>query len=130
MSWKSEIIGSGRLTIQEIVPGKYIESKLESTSPRVIQSKDIWKFESVNGRSNVTWINEAELSYPVECYFGFFIDSMLGGDFESGLANLKILAENKYNKLNELLIMDRTLIYSSYMFHPYIPFSCNNFYYK
>lgn len=96
-SWESEIIGSDSLTTQEIVPGKYIESKLEFTSSRVMQSKDIWKFESVNDRSNVTWINQAELGYPVERYFGLFMDSMLGGDFESGLVNLKILAENKFN---------------------------------
>jgi hypothetical protein len=43
-SWQSEIIGSGSLTTQEILPSKYIESKLEYTAPRAMQSKDIRKF--------------------------------------------------------------------------------------
>ena len=99
-SWQSDIIGSGTLTTEEIKPGKYIESKLEFTAPQEMQSKDIWKFEPVENGTNVTWINEAELGYPVERYFGLMMDSMLGGDFESGLANLKNLAENKYGSEN------------------------------
>ena len=43
-SWQSEIIASGSLTTQEILTSKYIESKLEYTAPRAMQSKDIRKF--------------------------------------------------------------------------------------
>jgi hypothetical protein len=96
-SWESDIIGSGSLTTQEIKPGEYIESKLEFTAPQEMLSKDIWKFEPVDDGTKVTWINEAELGYPVERYFGLMMDSMLGGDFESGLATLQTLAENKFN---------------------------------
>jgi len=96
-AWDGEVIGSGSLTTQEIVPGKYIESILEFTAPQTMQSKDIWKFETTDEGSKVTWINEAELGYPIERYFGLFMDGMLGSDFESGLSNLKILAENKFN---------------------------------
>ncbi|MBN1406503.1 MAG: SRPBCC family protein [Calditrichaceae bacterium] len=95
-SWEGEIIGSGSLTTEKIIPGEYIESKLEFTAPQAMQSKDIWKFESTQAGSKITWINEAELGYPVERYFGLFMDNMLGGEFESGLVNLKMLAENKY----------------------------------
>ena len=99
-AWEGKIIGSGSLITEEIIPGKYIKSNLVFTAPQAMQSKDIWKFESVNIGSKVIWINEAELSYPIERYFGLFMDSLLGEDFESGLTNLKILSENKFESNN------------------------------
>ncbi len=60
-AWEGEIIGSGSLTTEKIISGEYIENKLEFTAPQVMKSKDIWKYESVEKGSKVTWINEAEL---------------------------------------------------------------------
>jgi len=95
-SWESEIIGSGSLTTEKLIPGKYIKSSLVFTAPQAMKSDDIWFFDQQENATRVTWINEAALDYPVGRYFGLFMDGMLGGDFESGLVNLKKLCENKF----------------------------------
>ncbi|MEJ2052707.1 MAG: SRPBCC family protein [Calditrichaceae bacterium] len=94
-TWESEIIGSGSLTTQKLIPGKYIKSNLVFTSPQAMQSDDIWFFDKAENGTKVTWINEASLDYPVGRYFGLFMDKMIGTDFEAGLQNLKKLCEDK-----------------------------------
>ena len=93
-AWRGEKIGVGSLTIQELEPNKFKQSRIAFEEPQMFESDDIWKFEPTNEGTRVTWINEGELSYPVDRVFGLFIDDMLGRDFERGLANLKHVTEN------------------------------------
>ena len=45
--------------------------------------------------TNLTWVMERPLSYAAKIiHLSFDMDRMVGKDFESGLANLKALAEN------------------------------------
>lgn len=48
----------------------------------------VWSFDS-DSREQVPVLKQ-----PISTYFGFFMDSMLGGDYETGLQNLKALAES------------------------------------
>lgn len=93
-AWNGEEVGVGSLTIQELEPNKFMQSRLAFQEPQMFESNDIWKFEPVEEGTQVTWINEGELGYPIDRVFGLFIDGMLGKDFEQGLANLKHVSEN------------------------------------
>ncbi len=92
-SWEGKNIGVGSLTIKNIEPNKGIRSRLVFVEPQQFESDDIWQFEQVDEGTKVKWIMEGELNYPVNRYFGLFMDGMLGPDFEKGLANLKQISE-------------------------------------
>ncbi|WKN33019.1 SRPBCC family protein [Porifericola rhodea] len=92
-SWNGKLVGIGSLTLQEVQPNKKISSKLAFEKPQMFESDDIWTFEEVPEGTKVTWINEGELSYPINRVFGLFLDGMLGPDYEKGLKNLKQISE-------------------------------------
>lgn len=92
--WEGEVIGTGSLTIQEMTPNRFMQSRLVFQKPQKFESDDIWKFKPLPEGTQVIWINEGELEYPVDRVFGLLMDSMLGEDFEQGLENLKQIAEN------------------------------------
>lgn len=93
MSWEGEIIGKGKQTIKVTNAPEYFETELEFMEPYKTISTMKYTVEATDSGSKVTWINVGESSYPLERYFTLFIDSMLGPDFERGLANLKEYAE-------------------------------------
>jgi len=94
-SWKSEIIGEGRITIKEFVPNQSIKSEIEFIAPRSSTSDVIWNFEESENGTKITWAFEGTLSYPVEKWMGLFMDKMMSGPFEKGLSNFKSLVESK-----------------------------------
>jgi uncharacterized protein YndB with AHSA1/START domain len=49
-------------------------------------------FTSKSGTTEVEWVMTSELAYPMTI-LNYFIDGMVGSDFEIGLANLKEYAE-------------------------------------
>lgn len=94
-SWKGETIGSGTMTIEEVVENESIKSKLEFTEPRMSASMVCWKLESTANGTKATWTNRGKLGYPIERFFGLMLDGMLGPDFEKGLQSLKKVIEAK-----------------------------------
>jgi len=92
-AWNGEAVGVGSLTVKELKPHQKMVSQLAFEEPQMFESDDIWTFEEVAEGTKVTWINEGELSYPVDRIFGLFLDDMLGPDFEKGLAKLKEVVE-------------------------------------
>ncbi|MFO7829826.1 MAG: GyrI-like domain-containing protein [Bacteroidales bacterium] len=93
-TWDSEIIGKGKLTITNFEANKKINSKLEFIAPQSMTSDITWAFAETNEGTDITWGFKGELSYPVERWFGLFIDNQLGPQFEKGLQNFKTLVEN------------------------------------
>jgi len=49
----------------------------------------------VGDSTEVNWVFEGKFSYPFERFMYFYIDDMMGADFEKGLANLKKRCENE-----------------------------------
>ena len=49
--------------------------------------------ESVPDGFKVSWGNGGELSYPMERYFAWMIESMVDESFDKGLANIKSICE-------------------------------------
>jgi len=91
--WEGEVIGTGSLTVEEIVPNQSLRSKMVSVAPQPWAATDNWRFEPTASGTKVTWMIEGNLGYPVERVFGLFMESMLGPTFEKGLTNLKKVSE-------------------------------------
>ena len=86
--WKSDKVGSGQLRITESHPNQYIATEINFMEEG--NARGYYRFESVEGGTQVTWAFETDMgSNPVDKYVGLIMDSMIGSDFEKGLNNLK-----------------------------------------
>lgn len=92
-SWKGEVIGEGKLKITEFLSNRYIKSKIEFISPQKMEADVLWSFDEMNGDTKITWAFEGTLSYPIEKWYGIFLDKSMGPQFEKGLSNLKQFVE-------------------------------------
>jgi uncharacterized protein YndB with AHSA1/START domain len=91
--WDGEKIGKGRMTIEEVEKNRRIKSKLEFIEPQSGESDVAWQFTPTANGTQVSWSFSGQSEYPIGRYFGLMMDSMVGGDFEKGLANLKNVCE-------------------------------------
>ena len=92
-TWEGEINGKGSLSIIKLEEGKSIETKAEFFEPMEDVAFGFWQFKNIDNTTKVTWAFEGNLDYPVGRYMSFFMDDMLGADFEKGLANIKKRSE-------------------------------------
>jgi polyketide cyclase/dehydrase/lipid transport protein len=87
-------VGAGRMEITDTAPPSMITIKLDFIKP--FEGHNIAEFtlEAKGDSTNVTWATYGPSSYlsKVMCLF-FSLDNLVGRDFETGLANLKALAE-------------------------------------
>lgn len=86
--------GKGRMEITSSVPSSKIGMKLDFIKP--MEGQDAVEFTlQPNGNStNVTWEMSGPLTYPGKVMTIFVsMDKLIGGDFETGLANMKAVAE-------------------------------------
>jgi len=86
--------GKGRMEIMESVPGSKVGIKLDFIKP--IEGHNNVQFNlQPNGNSTiVTWTMSGPVSFPGKVMTVFVsMDKMIGGDFETGLANMKAAAE-------------------------------------
>lgn len=90
-SWTSESQGNGAMTLTDVQPGQRVAYELRikgfDASQRVIE------LAPMGSGTQVTWRMHGRMSSLMARWFGFFMDRLVGGDFEGGLANLKALAE-------------------------------------
>ena len=94
-SWESKTEGSGEMEFTQAEPNKLLGYRLtfkdfNSTSTGTL------KLEPERAATKVTWsfVGEAG-NNPMMRYMGLMMDGMIGKDFDAGLANLKVLAEQK-----------------------------------
>lgn len=92
-SWRSQSEGSGEMEFTEAVPGQRLAYRLNFPEFGM-QSRGLLRLEPQGNGVRVSWSNEGEMSAnPMNRWFGFFMDRLVGPDFEAGLTNLKRLAE-------------------------------------
>jgi len=89
--WDGRINGKGKQTITALVKDKEIEFELEFLDPNPMKSTAKFILDPIENGTKVTWMTTGELEYPIGRYFGFFLDGLIGPDFEAGLGNLKTL---------------------------------------
>ena len=100
MSWVTSLppddenqIGEGGMTLNELTADK-ATFELWFVKPWEMTSKNGFDVSSIDGQTTVRWYDTGELSFfarPV----GKMMDSIVGPDFESGLADLKTLVEKR-----------------------------------
>jgi uncharacterized protein YndB with AHSA1/START domain len=87
-------VGKGRMEIAETSSPSQVTIKLDFIKP--FEGHDIAEFalEPEDGATKVTWAMFGPMPYISKLMTMFFsMDSMVGKDFEAGLANLKAVAE-------------------------------------
>ncbi len=87
-------VGKGRMEIMEVSPSFRVVIKLDFEKPLEGHSIAEFTLQPQGDVTNVTWAMYGSNSYLAKVMSIFFgMDKMIGKDFETGLANLKILAE-------------------------------------
>jgi ribosome-associated toxin RatA of RatAB toxin-antitoxin module len=92
-SWEGKA-GVGRMTTTEATPHRSITQKLEILKPFKSEASVRFTIEPEGDGSRVTWAMDGNYDFvsKVMCLF-VSMDSMLGKDFETGLANLRQVTE-------------------------------------
>lgn len=94
-SWEgNKDVGQGRMEITESIPSSKISIKLEFVKPFEARNTVDFTLQSKGDTTHVTWAIYGPSPY-ISKLIGIFcsMDSMIGKDFEAGLADLKAVAE-------------------------------------
>jgi len=93
-AWSGKEAGTGRMTIEESVPGQKVGIKLEFVKPMASTATCALTLAGTPTGSFVTWSMDGNHNFIGKA-FGMFMDmdNMLGTDIEKGLAQLKTVAE-------------------------------------
>jgi uncharacterized protein YndB with AHSA1/START domain len=87
-------VGKGRMEIVDISAPSKITIKLDFIKPFEGHNTAEFTMEPKGGTTTVTWAMYGPSPYVAKVMSTFFnMDRMIGRDFETGLANLKTLAE-------------------------------------
>ena len=93
-NWQGEKTGVGRMQITESVPAQRVSAKLDFTKPFEAHNQVDFTVQPQGNGSTVTWAMHGPMPYLNRLMTIFFdMDKTVGKDFETGLANLKALAE-------------------------------------
>ena len=94
MAWESKQrdVGSGRQEITASVPDERVETALDFGEMGTAEAAFV--LVPVDDGTEVTWSFTGDMgSNPVGRWMGLMMDSWVGGDYETGLANLKARVE-------------------------------------
>ncbi len=87
-------VGEGRMTLTESRPSDLIRIKLDFVRPFAGSSTAAFTFRPEGNQTVVTWAMEGRNSFLARAFFLFVNkDTMIGGEFEKGLAQMKAVAE-------------------------------------
>lgn len=93
-SWIGKEVGTGSITIEKLNPNKQIDEKLEFIEPFESIATTSFYFEpTANGGTKVTWDFRGDNTSIFSRWMSLAYDSMIGKDYEKGLANLKAFIE-------------------------------------
>jgi len=88
-------VGSGRMEIADTVPASKVSIKLDFLAPFEGHNVADFTLEPKGDSTFVKWAMHGPNSFMGKLMSVFInMDDMIGKDFESGLANMKTLAEN------------------------------------
>ena len=88
--------GTGRLEVREAVPPSRVTMQLIMQKPLAASNRIDFSLLPQGGATQVTWAMNGPVSlFGRVLHLVINMDRMLGGQFESGLASLKALAERR-----------------------------------
>jgi hypothetical protein len=102
MTWSSENpqVGTGSQTIIRLEEPQTLVTHLDFGDNGVADAA--FKLIPTDGQTRVVWSLDTDmregvpvLKQPLSTYFGFAMDAMMGKDYETGLQNLKAIAESE-----------------------------------
>lgn len=90
----NDAVGAGRMEILKTVPNTSVTVKLDFLKPFEAHNTTEYTVVGAGGTTRVTWSMYGPSPF-ISKVMGVFVsmDSMVGKDFERGLANLKVVAE-------------------------------------
>lgn len=87
-------VGSGRITILDAVPSSKVAIKLDMIKPFDAHNDVVFSLAPQGDGTVVTWDMQGPVPFLAKIAHTIFnMDKMVGGDFETGLANLKAQTE-------------------------------------
>ena len=87
-------VGQGSMEIAESVPPSRLAIKLDFLKPFEAHNLVEFRLEPKGDMTNITWSMQGDTPYFAKIIHVFInMDSMVGKDFEAGLANLKAVVE-------------------------------------
>lgn len=93
--WESKKSGPGQMKIVESDPSKGVKFELDFGQGRYL-SVAMLSYSAAEGGTKVTWSMDGKISRnPMDRWFCLFMNTLVGPDFEEGLAGLKKKAEAK-----------------------------------
>lgn len=93
-SWEGPQIGAGRLTITGVSPNEEVEIRLEFTKPMKATNRALFTLTPAGEGTRVAWRMEGTNNFVGKAAsLVMNMDETVGGTFERGLADLKVLAE-------------------------------------
>jgi polyketide cyclase/dehydrase/lipid transport protein len=91
--WQSDKVGTGRMEMTESSPSR-VAVKLDFLKPFEGHNTAAFALEPSGSATKVTWTMQGPMNYVSKVISVFCdMDTMIGKDFEAGLANLKAAAE-------------------------------------
>jgi uncharacterized protein YndB with AHSA1/START domain len=102
-SWAgNDQVGEGRMTLTESKPNERVVIKLEFIKPFAATNQTEVALSPAAGTTGVTWTMSGTNNFVGKAFsLVMNMDKMVGGDFESGLAQLKQLSEGEAKRLAE-----------------------------
>lgn len=96
-SWAgNDQAGEGRMTIQDSKVGERVGIKLEFLKPFAATNETTFTFTPAEGGTRVTWAMDGKNDFMSKAMQMFMdMDSMVGKDFEKGLASLDAAAKTE-----------------------------------
>ena len=87
-------VGEGRLTIVESRPNDLVRIKLEFMKPFAATNTATFTFKSDGDKTTVIWSMEGRNNFIAKAlHLVMNMDKMVGGQFEKGLADMKLVAQ-------------------------------------
>lgn len=88
-------VGKGRMEIVESSPTSRIMIQLDFIEPFEAHNMSEFTLKAERSSTNITWAMYGPNPYTAKLMSLFFnMDNMMGKDFETGLSNMKAVAEN------------------------------------
>ena len=92
-------VGAGHMTITQSHPSDRIRIKLEFVRPFAGTNDTLFTFEPAAGGTQITWAMSGEKNWFAKAMCMYMsMDTMVGGDFEKGLATMKSIVESSNKK--------------------------------
>lgn len=98
-SWDGPKVGRGRMTITAAKVDQEVDIRLEFLAPMRATNRTVFALSQADDSTRVTWRMEGTNGLIGKAFALFMnMDKTVGGDFERGLAALKLLAETDAEK--------------------------------